>query len=174
MFDAGWTEWRNYSRPRWYYVTWLPEGRPLSVFKSATLGTRSLFASAVVQSEMSIQVQKNVLLLRISKSLICDELNELLTFTPVSAMTRSKPSGSAFEASATSARTSGPWSTSVSGNHLWTGDTDPIEDVRDFLVRLRADDGMNRVSTLGRLGWQCTRIWLDEANGWLRSKRELY
>lgn len=93
MSDAAWTEWKSYSRPRCTYVAFLPGSTPFCVFKSTTLGTRSLSGSAVQQHETSIQVQKNVLRLRISKSLTCDDWNERLTFTCVSAMRRSSLSG---------------------------------------------------------------------------------
>lgn len=114
MSDAAWTEWKSYSRPSWNYVAWLPGNIPFSVFKSTTLGTRSLFVSARQQSEMSIQAQKSVLRLRISKSLTCDDLNELLTLTPSYAMRRSRQSASVFGGSATFARTS--WSYCARGN----------------------------------------------------------
>lgn len=75
MSDAAWTEWKSYSRPRYNYVAWLPESTPFSIFKSARLGTRSLFNSANTQSEMSSLALKNVQRLRISKSLTCDDLS---------------------------------------------------------------------------------------------------
>lgn len=93
MSDAAWTEWKSYSRPRYNCVAFFPGSTPYSVFRSTTLGTKSLFASAVQQHEMSIQAQKNVARLRISKSLTCDDWNERLTYTCVSAMRRWSLSG---------------------------------------------------------------------------------
>src|ERR1051325_6756035 len=85
MSDAGWTEWKSYSHPRYTYVASLPERTPHSIFKSATLGTRSLFVCASTASEMSTQVRKNVRQLRISKSLTCDELSVKVELTSRSA-----------------------------------------------------------------------------------------
>lgn len=96
MSDAAWTEWKSYWLPRFNYVAFLPARIPFSVFKSTTLGTRSLFVSGEQQHETSSQVQKNVLRLRISKSLTCDDWNERLTYTCVSAMRRSSRSSSAI------------------------------------------------------------------------------
>lgn len=75
--DAS-TEWKSYSRPQFNYVAWLPGTTPYSVFKSTTVGTRSLFVSASQQCEMSIQVQKSALRLRTSKSLTSDAVNARL------------------------------------------------------------------------------------------------
>jgi hypothetical protein len=93
MSDAAWTEWKTYSRARSSYGASFPGGTPYSVFKSMTLGTRSLFASGVQQHETSIQAQKSVQRLRISKSLTCDDWNERLTYSCVSVMRQSSRSG---------------------------------------------------------------------------------
>jgi hypothetical protein len=105
MSDAAWTEWKNYSRPRFNYVAWLPGSTPYSVFKSTTVGTRSLFASGKQQHEMSIQAQKSARRLRISKSLTCDALNVALSSASGHVRTPSKPSGFDYADSATSGRT---------------------------------------------------------------------
>lgn len=82
MSEPAWTEWKSYSRPRCNYVVWLPGSTPYSIFRSATLGTRSLFVSARQQSETSTQARKNVQQLSMSRSLTCDALKERLTPTP--------------------------------------------------------------------------------------------
>lgn len=66
---------------------------------------RPRFDNALPQYATSIQVQRNVRRLLISKSLTCDDLNEALTFTPVSAMTRSRRFGYVCGALATLGRT---------------------------------------------------------------------
>lgn len=120
MSEHAWTEWKSYSRPRYNYVAWLPESTPYSVFKSTTLGTRSLFASANMQSEMSIQVRKSVQQLSMSKCLTCAALSVELTQTPVSAMRQLSLSDFVFGASRMSGKTSSRSSKSASSNRVWT------------------------------------------------------
>lgn len=105
MSDAAWTEWKSYSRPRYNYVAWLPGGTPYSIFRSATLGTRSLFNRGSMQYEMSLQARKNVQRLRISKSLTTDDLSVRLA--------------------ASSSPVTRPWSSSGSGSADWR-DSDTI------------------------------------------------
>lgn len=91
LSERAWTEWSHYSLPRYNYVAWLPGSTPLPIFRSATLGTRSLFVSANQQHEMSTQARKNVQQLQISKCLICDESNVTLTVGFVCVMRLSIP-----------------------------------------------------------------------------------
>ncbi len=148
MSDAAWTEWKNYSRPRFNYVAWLPGVTPFCVFKSTTLGTRSLFASANMQSEMSIRVQKSVRRLRISKSLICDDLSVRVSDNSGRVMTPSKPYAYACGVSETFGKTSWPSCASGSGRPPWIADDyqpppgearwdnpeiDIVQDIRNFL-----------------------------------------
>jgi hypothetical protein len=148
MSDAAWTEWKNYSRPRFNYVAWLPARIPFCVFKSTTLGTRSLFASGSQQSEMSIRVQKSVRRLRISKSLTCDDLSVRLSDNSGHVMTPSKPFACGYAVSETFGKTSWPSSEFGSGRPPWIDDdyqppagktrwdnlqVDIVKDIRNFL-----------------------------------------
>lgn len=86
MSEAASIEWKSYSRPRYNYVGSLPGTTPQSIFKSTTVGTRSLFVSGNQQSETSIRVRKSVLRWRTSKSLTVDALNVSLDPRSPSAM----------------------------------------------------------------------------------------
>lgn len=122
MSDAASTEWKSYSRPHYNYVAWLPGSRQLYVFKSATLGTSSLYESGRVQYEMSTQARKSVKRLSMSRSLTSDVWNERLTLTHVSAMRRLSRSDCVFEDSRRFVRTFSRWSRSGSLNQVWTDD----------------------------------------------------
>lgn len=137
MSDAGWTEWKNYSQPHCNYVAWLPGSTRWRVFKSTTLGTLSLYDSAPVRSGMNTLVRKNVQQLRISKSLTCDELSVSLMQISESAKKPSRASVYGTGAYRTSDRTSSPSSKSVSSSHLWTGEHDPIQDMRDWMQDIK-------------------------------------
>ncbi len=150
MSDAAWTEWKNYSRPRWNYVAWLPGSTPHCVFKSMTLGTRSLFVSGSQQYETNIQALKNVQRLRTSKSLTCDDLNARLSCTSGSATRPSRQSVYGSADSATSGRIS--WLSCGRGNGKqrlideykaqaalpWDSEkSNPLQDIKDYLKRRR-------------------------------------
>lgn len=135
MSDSASTEWKSYSRPRYNYVAWLPGSTQHYVFKSTTLGTRSLYVSAKQQYEMSTQVQKSALRLRISKSLTCDDLNARLTETSNYATTRWSPFVYAIVAPKGYGKTSLQLSRSGNSKQLWSGETDPIEDMKEFRMR---------------------------------------
>jgi hypothetical protein len=140
MSEPAWTEWKNYSRPRFNYEASLPGSTPHSVFKSTTLGTRSLFVSVRQQSETSIRVQKSVRQLSTSRSLTIDVLKERLTPTPdfvrspwsrfVFASVGSKMSGKTSSRSSRSISSSQPWSDE---NH------DPATEIRYWQRRMRED-----------------------------------
>lgn len=112
--DAS-TEWKSYSRPRSNYVAWLPGTTPYAIFRSTTVGTRSLFVSANQQCEMSIQVQKSALRLRTSKSLTSDVLNASLGSASPSAMTQWTVSACECADCKTSAKICLLWSACSSG-----------------------------------------------------------
>ncbi len=150
MSDAGWTEWKNYSRPRWNYVAWLPGSTLYAVFRSTTLGTRSLFVNGSQQFETNIQALKNVQRLRTSKSLTCDELNAWLTSTSGSAKKPSRQSVYGYADWGTSGRISFLSCGRGNGkqrlideykpdpNVTWGSEkSDPLQDMRDFMERRR-------------------------------------
>lgn len=114
MSDAAWTEWKNYSPLPFSSGEWPRENTSPFARKLTTLGTRLRFVSAAMQSETSIQAQRNVRRLRISKSLTCDDLNVVLTSTLGSAKTPWSRFDCVFGASVTSARTS--WLSCGRGN----------------------------------------------------------
>lgn len=148
MSDAAWTEWRNYSLPRFNYVAWLPESTPFWIFRSATLGTLSLFSSASTRYEMSSLALKNVRRLRTSKSLTSDALNVELGRHSGCATTRWSSSG--FDTEDWKASGTICWQFSGRGNGkqrlideyvptgktLWDSeDADILADVRAFIQR---------------------------------------
>jgi hypothetical protein len=102
------TEWSHYSLPRFNYVAWLPGSIPLPIFRSATLGTRSLYVSASQQHEMSTQARKNVQQLQTSKCLTCDELNVTLSAGSICAMRLLIPSDCVIAGYRTFVRTASP------------------------------------------------------------------
>lgn len=140
MSDDASIEWKSYSRPDFSYVAGLPGSRQHYIFKSKMLGTRSLYECAKVQSAMSTQVRRNVLRLRTSKSLTCDASNAQLSEPSPSAMRPSTPFGYSYAASRTFGRTSSPSSGSGSSSQAWNGETDPIQDFRDWAQRMREND----------------------------------
>lgn len=140
MSDAASTEWKSFSRPDWNYVAWLPGSTPHSVFKSMTLGTRSLFVSAKQQYEMNTQVLKNVQRLRILKCLTSDDLNARLTETSVSATKPSRAFVYGIVAPRIYGKTSLQLSRSVSSSQLWSAEgSDPIQDIVDWKRRMREE-----------------------------------
>jgi hypothetical protein len=150
MSDAAWTEWKNYSRPRYDYVAWLPESTHYAVFRSRTLGIVSLFSSAAVRSGMSSQVQKNVQRLRISKSLTCDALSVRLDSTRGSVMRQSRHFDYGYAGYPTFDKTSRQSSRSDSSSQAWTVEpslpwsdsrSDPIQDMRDMVTLIREGGG---------------------------------
>lgn len=138
LSERAWTEWKHYSRPRCNYVAWLPGSTPWSIFRSATLGTRSLFVSASQQHEMSTQARKSVQQLQISKSLTCDELNVMLSAGSVSAMRLLIPSDCVTVGYRTFAPTVSRSFGCCNSNGVWNGDhSDPIQDLINFRKDLR-------------------------------------
>ncbi len=156
MSEDASIEWKNYSRPSWSYVAWLPEPRRHCVFRSTTLGTISLSGCAIAQSGTSIQVRRNVRRLSTSKSLICDDLNVKLTATPAFAMRQSSRSGFVSEVSRMFGRTSSPSSRSVSSSQLWSAENaDILQDVINFKKRMKEDhDAMLRNMRDVEAAWQ--------------------
>lgn len=105
MSDAVWTEWKNYSLPSSSFAEWPHGSTSRFAIKPMTPGMKLRCGSDSMQSATSIQVQRNVQRLRISRSLTCADLNAALTYTPVSAMKPSSPFGSVSGVSATCGRT---------------------------------------------------------------------
>lgn len=142
LSEPAWTEWKHYSLPQYSYVMWLPGSIPLPIFRSATLGTRSLFVSANQQHEMSTQARKNVQQLQISKCLTCDALNVTLTAGSVSAMTLSIPSDCVIAGFKTFEPTASRSSGSSSSSFPWSDEhSDPLQDMRDLMER--ASNGLH-------------------------------
>lgn len=148
MSDGAWTEWKNYSAPRYNYVAWLPESRPHCVFKSRTLGTLSLFVSAIAQQEMSIQARKNVRRLSMSKSLTCADLNVALTPRPGFATKQWSPFGYGSGDWVMSDKTFSPFSGHFNGKPPLKGErglpwshpnANPLRDMYDLMRRRRND-----------------------------------
>lgn len=136
LSDSAWTEWKSFSLPRPEFVAWLPDSTPPAESWQMMLGIKPQPWHGNRQYETNTAVQKNVQQLRISKSLICDELREKLTTLPASAWTPSLSSVFVTTASRAFGKTSWQSSALDSSRPRWIGDQEIFEIFRTKKGRL--------------------------------------
>ncbi len=121
---ADWTEWRKSCKQPFSFAQLPSAERLLAVTSPRTSGTPQRSAIATLLFATSTRLRENVLLLRTSKFLMCDELRERLTATPVSAMRRWIGYGCFIGVCKKSGKTFTYSSRLANLNSCWTGDRD--------------------------------------------------